>query len=77
MKLTDIIQLYIRTEIENGNDGVKVLFNAHHLRKVNSLPPDVSAFDALNDYMCSRDTWRKKVVLSSLYIKQITNIMKY
>jgi len=28
LKLTDIIQLYIRTEIENGNDGVKVLFNA-------------------------------------------------
>ena len=43
----------------------------------NSWPPDVSALDALNDYTWQRHLERKKVVLSGLYIKQITNIMKY
>ena len=47
-----------------------------HFKRRNSWPPDVSAIDALNDFT-SRDTQRKKVVLSALYIKQITHIMKY
>ena len=46
-----------------------------HLKRPNSWPPDVSALDALNDY-----TWQRrlaeKVVLSALYIKQITYVMK-
>ena len=25
---TDIVQLYVKPEIENGNDGTKVLFNS-------------------------------------------------
>ena len=45
-----------------------------HLKPQNSWPPDVSAPDALNDYM-----WQSHLVevLSALYIKQIINIMKY
>ena len=44
-----------------------------HLKHRNSWPPDVSALYALIDYICGRDTWRKKVV----NVKQITNVMKY
>ena len=44
-----------------------------HLKRRNSLPPDISALDALNDYMWQRHL-AEKVVLS---IKQITNLVKY
>ena len=47
-----------------------------HLKRRNSWPTDVSALDALHDY-----TWKRhlseKGILSELYIKQISNIMKY
>ena len=47
-----------------------------HLKRRNSWPPDVSSLDALKDY-----TWQRllaeKVVLGALFIKQITNIIKY
>ena len=28
LQVTDIVQLYVRTELENGNDGTRVLFNS-------------------------------------------------
>ncbi len=45
-----------------------------HLKRQNSLPPDVSALDALNVVETPSG---KNVVLSALHIKQLTNNMKY
>ena len=41
-----------------------------HLKRQNSCHPGVSALDALNDYNTPSE---KNVILSALYIKQITN----
>ena len=47
-----------------------------YLKRRNNWPPGVSALDALNDY-----TWQRrlaeKMSFKVMYIKQITNIMKY
>ena len=47
-----------------------------HLKRQNNWPPGVSALDALNDY-----TWQRhlaeKTSFKVLFIKKITNIMKY
>ena len=47
-----------------------------HLKRQNSWPPDVSALNALNDYMWQRHLVEKSF-LNTLNIKLITNIIKY
>ena len=53
------------------------MFYSFCLKRQNSWPPDDSALDALNDYTWQRHLVEKSCFKCKLYIKQITNIMKY